>query len=280
MFDYTDKEFNKDFTRHYSLLLQLEEQQYSYAIYEKRTGKLQALKTVTLNNAAPGDMLSKLRISVTNDDMLQVPYHEVKVGFTSSPFTLVPRVLFEDDKAAQYLALSAEIEANTKIYANNVKGVYTRNVFSVNTAAIDYLNDVFERPKIFHAASALLETAYRSREQFADQQLILDIKPGTIHILYFEKREFKFMNQYHYVNKEDFLYYVLLVADQFMIDRNVADLKLSGEIVPDSMLFGELWKFFKNISFLPTNENIELPNELKEKPIYIHNTLLSLDLCE
>ena len=115
MFDYTDKEFNKDFTRHYSLLLQLEEQQYSYAIYEKRTGKLQALKTVTLNNAAPGDMLSKLRISVTKDDALQVPYHEVKVGFTSSPFTLVPRVLFEDDKAAQYLALSAEIEANTKI---------------------------------------------------------------------------------------------------------------------------------------------------------------------
>jgi hypothetical protein len=38
---------------------------------------------------------------------------------------------------------------------------------------------------------------------------------------------------------------VLLVADQFMIDRNTCDLKLSGEIVPDSMLFGELWKFFK-----------------------------------
>jgi len=60
----------------------------------------------------------------------------------------------------------------------------------------------------------------------------------------------------------------------------MCDLKLSGEIVPDSMLFGELWKFFKEISFLQMNENIVLPDALKETPLYIYNTLLSLDLCE
>lgn len=280
MVHFKDKDFNKDFTSHYSLLLQLEEQQYSYAIYEKRTGRLQVLKTVALNANVSGDMLGKLRISVTSDDMLQAPFHEVKVGISYTPFTLVPRVLFEESRAAAYLSLSAEVADNSHVIANNVKGVFTRNVFAIPQPEFDYLNEVFDRPKVFHTASGLLESAYANKEQFADQQIILDIKPGLIHILFFEKREFKFMNQFRYVNKEDFLYYVLLIADQFMVDRNVADLKLSGEIMPDSMLFGELWKFFKNISFLGANENIVLPTELKEKPIYIHNTLLSLDLCE
>ncbi len=280
MLQYLDKDFNKDFTRHYSLLFQLEEQQYSYAVYEKRTGKLQVLKTVQLNNAAPGDMLTKLRISVTSEDMLQAPYHEIKIGISYAPFTLVPRVLFEEDKAERYLSLSAEIASTDTVLSNNVKAVYARNIFALPANETKYLKEVFDHPKFYHIGSGLLELASRMKDQFTDQQLILDIKPGVMHILYFEKREFKFMNQYRYVNKEDFLYYVLLVAEQFMVDRNVCDLKLSGEIVPDSMLFGELWKFFKEISFLQMNENIVLPDTLKETPLYIYNTLLSLDLCE
>mgnify|MGYP003379198417 CR=1 FL=1 len=82
------------------------------------------------------------------------------------------------------------------------------------------------------------------------------------------------MNQFRFVNKEDFLYYVLLVSDQYNIDRENCDLKLSGEIMPDSLLFGELWKFFKTISFVPLNENIVLPKELQEKPFYYYNLSL------
>ncbi|HRF77247.1 MAG TPA: DUF3822 family protein, partial [Chitinophagales bacterium] len=80
MLHFIDKDFNKDFTRHYSLLFQLEEQQYAYAVYEKRTGKLQVLKSIQLNSASSGDILTNLKNSVTADDILQAPYHEAKVG--------------------------------------------------------------------------------------------------------------------------------------------------------------------------------------------------------
>jgi hypothetical protein len=98
--------------------------------------------------------------------------------------------------------------------------------------------------------------------------------------MYFENGEFKFLNQFRFTNKDDFLYFVLLVADQFQIERNSCDVKLSGEIMPDSQLFSEIWKFFKSISFVALNENIVLPQELKEKPMHFYNSLFSLDLCE
>ena len=280
MLHYIDKDFNKDFTKHYSLLFQMEEQQYVYAVYEKRTGKLQVLKSVQLNSAGAGDWLTKLKISVTSEDILQSPYYEIKVGIADAPFVLVPRILFEDNRAAQYLGLNAEVNGNDKVVVNNIKSVFAKNVFACSQAQANYFSEVFDNPKLFHCATGLLESVARVKDSFVDQQMILDIKPGIIHIVYYEKREFKFMNHYRFVNKEDFLYYVLLVADQFMVDRNTCDLKLSGEIVPDSMLFGELWKFFKNISFLQHNETMIIPDDLKEKPMYIYNTLLSLDLCE
>ena len=280
MYQYIDKEFNKDFTKHYSLLFQLDEQQYSYAIYEKRSGNLHVLKSVQLNSASSGDMLNKLRISVTSEDLLQVPFSEVKIGITNTAFTLIPRVIFEEEMTKNYLELSAEVKKEDHILVNNINKIFIKNVFSIPDQEFKYVNDIFSSPKLFHIGTALLETVVRNKDNFFKQQLIIDIKPGILHILFFENKEFKFMNQFRFVNKDDFLYYVLLVADQYAVDRNSCDLKLSGEIMPDSLLFGELWKFFKTISFLPTNENIILPKDMQEKPLYIHNSLLSLDLCE
>lgn len=280
MYNYIDKDFNKDFTKHCSLLFQLEEQQYSFAIYEKRSGLLQVLKTVNLNAASPLEMLNKLKISVTSEDVLQVPFHEVKIGICCTPFTLIPRVIFEEDKKRNYLELTATLENEDNVLVNNINKIFIKNVFSISSRELNYIDEVFPNPKIFHIGTSILENAVRNKDEFFDQQLLLDIKPGVIHILYFEKKEFKFMNQFRFVNKDDFLYYVLLVSDQYNIDRETCDLKLSGEIMPDSLLFGELWKFFKTISFAPINENIVLPKELQEKPFYYYNSLMSLDLCE
>lgn len=280
MVHFVDTDFNKDFTSHYSLLFQLEEHQYTYAVYDKRSGKLQLLKTVAFNSAFAPEAFSKFKVSVTAEDALQAMYKEVKIGVVDSAFTLLPRTIFEEEKAKAYLSLTSPIDDQSTVLVNQVRGIFVRNVFSLPLAISSYLDEVFTHPKWFHASTALMETAIRNRDQFADQQIILDIKPGVMYLMYYAKKEFVFMNQFKYVNKDDFLYYVLLMADQFEIDREHCDLKLSGEILPDSMLYNELWKFFSNISFLQPNEHIILPDALREKPVHMFNSLFSLDLCE
>lgn len=162
---------------------------------------------------------------------------------------------------------------------NNINKLFIKNVFSISSEELNYIDEVFPTPKIMHIGTSILENAVRNKEDFYDQQLILDIKPGVIHILYFEKG-IQIHESVSVCEQGRFLYYVLLVSDQYNIDRENCDLKLSGEIMPDSLLFGELWKFFKTISFVPLNENIVLPEELQEKPFYYYNSLMSLDLCE
>lgn len=280
MMHYADPAFNKDFSSHYTLLFQLEEQQYTYAIYDKRKGALQMLKTVGFNTSNHSDGANRLKISLTSEDILQAPFNEVRVSVVDAPFTLVPRVLFEDGKAADYLRLSAPVGPTDQVMVNQVRGVFIRTVFSVPDWLTAHVQDVFQSPKYYHAATAILEAATRNKDQFAEQQLILDIKPGVVFILYYEKKEFMYLNMFRFVNKDDFLYYVLLIAEEFGIDRTTAMLTLSGEIIPDAQLYDELWKFFSHINFLPANEHIQLPEALQQKPMHMFNTLLSLDVCE
>ena len=280
MVQYTNSEFNKDFAGHYSLLFQLEELQYSYAVYEKRKGRLLVLRTVPFNSGNHPDGMNRLKVSINSDDILQAPFQEVRIGIVQAPFTLVPRVLFDEQLAQASLGLSAPIAADEKVLVNQIRGVFIKNIFSISEGIQQCMQEVFQSPKWYHAGTPLLEAATRNKDQFAGQQLLLDIKHGVLHILYYEKQELMFMNQFRFMNKEDFLYYVLLIAEQYSVDRETADLMLSGEIVPDSQLFGELWKFFKNISFMAPNEHILIPAELQEQPMYMFNSLLSLDVCE
>jgi len=278
MYEFTDKAFNKDFTKHCALLLQLEEHQFAYAIYEKRSGRLQALRHVPIQGNT--GYINKLKLAITNEDMLHVPFHEVRIAVAQTPFTFIPRVLHEEVLNRKYLALNAPVEESDTVLVNNIRSLFIKNIFSMEGEEVSYLEEVFQHPKFFHVTSALLENILRNKDQLSPQQILIDIKQNLMHVMYFENGEFKFLNQFRFTNKDDFLYFVLLVADQFQVDRNTCDVKLSGEIMPDSLLFSEIWKFFQSISFLPLNENIVLPAELSEKPLHIYNSLFSLDLCE
>ena len=278
MYEFTNKAFSKDFTKHCNLLLQLEEHQFSYAIYEKRTGILQVLKTVPVTGSSA--YMNKLKVALTSEDLLHVAFHEIRIAVAKSPFTLIPRAFYEEQLNKKYLALTAPVETGDEIVVNHIRSLFIKNIFSVEGDEMDYLKEVFDKPRFYHISSALLESILRNKDQLNPQQFLIDIKQNLMHLMYFENGEFKFLNQFRFTNKDDFLYFVLLVADQFQVDRNICDVKLSGEIMPDSQLFSEIWKFFRTISFMPLNENIILPAELSEKPMHFYNSLFSLDLCE
>ena len=278
MYEFTNKAFSKDFTKHCNLLLQLEEHQFTYAIYEKRTGILQVLKTVPVTGSSA--YMNKLKVALTSEDLLHVAFHEIRIAVAKSPFTLIPRAFYEEQLNKKYLALTAPVETGDEIIVNHIRSLFIKNIFSVEGNEMDYLKEVFDKPRFYHISSALLESILRNKDQLNPQQFLIDIKQNLMHLMYFENGEFKFLNQFRFTNKDDFLYFVLLVSDQFQVDRNICDVKLSGEIMPDSQLFSEIWKFFRSISFMPLNENIILPAELSEKPMHFYNSLFSLDLCE
>lgn len=280
MEQYIDINFNKDFAHSSSLLLEIDTQQFSFLIYDKQNGKIHALKRMSFNNQLKGTAFTEQLKSIINkEDLLHLLFKETKISLTFQAFTLVPKTIFDEVYKEKYLNHSAHVSMNENIDVNSIHAFFLKNIFSCNSGLKAYLQHAFPGAKFFHLTSSLLEYTAQNNEDFANSQLIIDVHQDVIHLLYMQEKKLLYLNQFQYKNKEDFLYYVLLVCDQLDVDRTLCELKLSGFITIESELYTELYKFFSGISFVPALEHFTVPEELQSLPVHYYTTLMSLHLC-
>lgn len=281
MEQYIDTAFSKDFSHNSSLLLEIETKQVSYLIYDSSNGRIQVLKQMTISGQFNGvSFHEELKNLINKEDLLHLRFASVKINLAMSAFTLVPKLLFEETLMEKYLSFSAQVDTKHAVSVNAVKPFLLKNVFACDAQLKTYLQKTFPDAKIFHLTTALLQFAAQHTDDLASSQLILDVRQDILHILYLQKNELIYLNQFQYKSKEDFLYYVLLVCDQLDINRNECNLQMSGYITTESTIYAELYKFFRNISFAQSREYFILPKELTEVPLHFYNTLMSLHLCE
>ncbi|MBC8046556.1 MAG: DUF3822 family protein [Fimbriimonadaceae bacterium] len=280
MEQFVDASFNRNFTQHYSLLMELERQQLAFVIYDKSTGKIAALKRITFPQGINGsDFSSRLKNIINAEDILHIPVKETKISIAWPAFMLVPETLFEEELAGDYLKYNTHVAEKETTEVNYIRGLTIKNVFVIYKELKKYLSATFPNAKIFHTSTALLEYIQAHKNDMHAAQLIFDVRQDHMHIIYLENKELKFCNQFQFKNKEDFLYFALLVSDQLQIDRNVSDLKLCGYIIEDSVLYNELYKFFRNIGFINTPDHLKLPAASEITSLHYYTTLFSLHLC-
>jgi hypothetical protein len=281
MEQYIDTGFSKDFAHNCNLLLELETQQLAFLICDKQSGKIHALKRLSFNTSTnSAAFLEQLKNVINKEDLLHLPFRETRISLAFHAFTLVPRSMYEESLSEKYLTHSAHVYTKDSVDVNSVKSFFLKNIYSADANLTSYLKQTFPGIKLFHITTSLLEYAAQNKDDFAASQLIIDVRQDMMHILYMQQKEFIYLNQFQYTNKEDFLYYVLLVCDQLDIDRTMCDLKLSGYITSDAILYNELYKFIANISFVQEQEHFKMPEELRNLPMHYYNTLMSLYLCE
>jgi hypothetical protein len=277
---FIDEQFNRDFTRHYSLLLEAEAQQFTYVLYEKNTGKISLLKRTAINTTTNGAGYAEmLKNTIHNDDYLHLPFLDVKISIVLGGFTLVPEVLFEEDRSADYLLTSSHVTYKELTAVNTNSGWGIKTIFTMHRDAQKYLLQLFPSAQLYHVCASLIAYMYHQRAVFAASQLLLDVRNASLHIAYVQNEQLQYINQFHFKNTDDFMYYILLVCDQLHIDRNHCNLMLCGYITEDSMLYNALYKFFINISFTTPQKGFTFPAGMQEKLAYFYNTLLSLHLC-
>lgn len=280
MEQFTDPQFNRDFTQQYSLLIELELQQLAFVLYNSSNGRIAVLKRISMSSFSGGtDAVAAFKKVVNAEDLLHVPVKDVKISFVWNAFTCIPHTMYDEALKEQYLTYAAGSLPHHITAVNYIRPFFIRNVFAVEAALQAYLLQTFPAAVFFHVSTSLLEYAALSKDEKGPAQLILDVRQDLIHLVYISKGELQYCNQFHFKNKEDFLYFILLVCDQLEIDRDNCNLQLSGYITQDSALYNELYKFFRNISFAAVQEHFKISELGPDIAVHYFNTLLNLHLC-
>lgn len=224
-----------------------------------------------------GDHLKNLYIK---DEILKQTYRSVKIGLLNQKNTLVPSDLFVADKKEVYLKNIIPDLQEGSTFFDPLKPLGIVNLYSVNNQFINQLYGYFPNAKIHHSVTSLIMGYRKIAENRTGHQIFLNVRQGLMQISLFDNKELLFCNAFSYESSQDFIYYVMLVFDQFQLKPEGNTVHISGQIIKDSEIYHLLFRYIRHIEMVPFPHYYRMGEKGNGVSNYQYFDLFSLKLCE
>jgi hypothetical protein len=260
IYTFRDTSFNINQAYYYTLLIQINNDSFSYAI----TYKKQLLAWDTNCNLAELSQPQELQ------DELNATYKKVVIGLPADGFTLVPAALFAKHQVANY-ARVLDVKLHDRILAQSLDKqnfiIYKLDESIVSSVQRFDLNNAVYVNKGWIIAAA--------QNNPGNQDIYLHAENGKAEFLNFKNGSIRFYNNFEYKNEQDLAYYAAFVVEELGILTQNVHFKLSGSIQPEDKYSTRLADFFHHITFF-NPQLLELPDQISSQQIL---TLAALSLC-
>lgn len=249
-----DNKFSIDLLDQYNLLLQAGEREFQLIIVDSKSHRCLLLEHYDLfGTESQESYLNTLEHLFRDHHLLMAGFwNGVKLSVKNQKFCLVPASLFDKDKLSAYLGLSCKTEElNDRLfYYKHVKNSAV-TVFAANARLIDWLNERYPNLgiQVLHHTSALTEGILNYNDLSSQQDVFLLLENNMLSIVVTNDHKLAYCNLFHCQNEKEFVRYVLLVFQQFQLDRNTTKTVLWGNIDSKSSWFAELYPYIRNLSF-------------------------------
>ncbi len=168
-------------------------------------------------------------------------------------FTAVPSSLFDKQHMNEYLKFSIKTLSIDKFAYDIIENHSIHNVYipfeSVNNIAKKHFKNVTYK----HATSVLAKTLLDVSKNSYELQFYVHVQPTHFEIIITHKGKLELLNSFQYRTKEDFLYYILFVAEQLKLNPETFKLNFLGDITPEDELFKITYKYIRHVELIEPN---------------------------
>jgi hypothetical protein len=210
------------------------------------------------------DLLRRLDKIYQTDEVLQLAFGKVVVGLDTE-YTLVPEGLNFDASNAESISLKNKIPALGLDFQ-----------FTIDFGLNYKLKSLYPDCSMQHLAASFLLIAQHMHNPESDQ-LFINV-PGN----YFDLVRFKadgqlqLMNRYQYKADTDLLYFLVLAFEKLGLDRENTAVVISGNMEELSPPYNLIYKYFRNVQFLPTGDELQFSKAFDEVSKHEHINLYKL----
>ena len=216
-----------------------------------------------LSVSSAEDLAGQVSNILSKDTFLSKSFADVKVCW-SSDFEIIPTVFFDESEMATDTSFSI------------IMGGEANFIFEVPALINNELKSKFHHIGHFHSGASLIESL-RKQGLAKSDKLFINIQAENIEVVYFDDNgSLRIYNRYEYKAYQDYIYFVLLVADEMKIDREEVKAVLMGEVSQDSQLYEMTHRYFRNLSFISQPEDIHFSKAFIEYPKYFNYPLYNL----
>ncbi|MDY0779263.1 DUF3822 family protein [Tenacibaculum sp. IB213877] len=195
-----------------------------------------------------------------DDKDLQQDFSQITVVHQNNLSTLVPDEFFDKTKLKLYLDFNVKTLSNDHIVFDDLQNLPAKNVYIPFVNINNYLFQNFGEFEYKHHSTLLIDNLLNHSKNNPQKQFFVNVYGSNLDIIVIENEQLLLYNSFSFTTKEDFIYYILFVAEQLQLDPNSFKLVFIGTINKESELYSITYNYVRNIDFI------------KPKSVFLANT--------
>ncbi|MDA3905044.1 MAG: DUF3822 family protein [Bacteroidales bacterium] len=253
---FIDRDFQSDNTKNNRLSIQLRQDGFSFAQIDSISKKVLSIEDYQvpfmLGNEA---FYQNEKVNLRLEDILAEKqihrnnYKSVHFVVDNNFFTLVPTELFESKQVDEYLKQVHQIPENFAVKTDELSFFYSKNVYAVYAPLFYNLTDHFSKFVIKHASTIFIQQMAVLQKMRKGNAVYVHVGATSMHIIAFEDEKLLFSNSFTFKEKEDFIYFILLVYNQLKFKPETVPLLFSGNIDRRSPLYAIAYQYLGDLDF-------------------------------
>lgn len=226
-------------------------------------------------------MVRELSEMLHQERLLQQSFKQIDVAIDNHTFAFIPTPIYQPELQSDYLNGVCSTSQHDMIFADEVEGLGLKNVHSIDARLFDVLEAFFNNYgntfRLYHSATPFLTLTKRLT---ARSEVFVNVQPSQINIAVYKSGKFQLYNTFKYNSAEAFLYYVLLMYQQFELSTYITPVTLTGGIMPDSTIYRLLLTYIKQVKFAKRTKYYQFSPKYSVVPQQFYFDLYSLSVCE
>lgn len=209
------------------------------------------------NELLPVHHLEKFKEFFQKEELFVNKYGSITVSHYNNLITQVPLPFFKEESCKDYLQYTVKVLEDDYVAFDKVTNADLVNVYIPFVHINNYLLDSYKSFTFKHSATVLIENL---RHYGADDKCyyFVNVHKGSMEVVVFKNHSLLLYNVFTYQTEEDFIYYLLFVAEQLEINPEEFFLVFLGEIDEKSSYYKIASEYIRNVSFYQPKELPEL----------------------
>ena len=203
----------------------------------------------------PENLLLKVKEIFKNDANLQHDFSNVTVIHQNNLATLVPNQYFNENNLADYLNYNIKTLTTDFISFDEVENISAKNVYIPYVNINNYLFQNFGEFEYKHHSTILIKKLIETTNT-DKKTMFVNVSKTTFDVVILQHKKVLFSNSFSFETKEDFIYYILFVAEQLELNTEKFPLYFMGAIETTSEIYKITFEYVRNIYFLESKNSI------------------------
>ncbi|MEM9835578.1 MAG: DUF3822 family protein [Bacteroidota bacterium] len=274
-YDIKEIAFDRTKAAQYELSILLGMDSFTYVVKEMRTHQLLVFRALSMTALNLNDWVPQFQRTVQNDELLR-PNHirKIYLSYHTERVTLVPERLFTPGKEMDYLGALADIDLTDACLSEAIPNLEAQLVYAIGEERLEATTRRFSPIRTRHVAAGLLKMWTKQSAQLGHRAIYCCLRDKKLVFAGISSEKIQFFNTFSYETAQDALYYVHLTYQQCGWSPTRIPLYLCGEVVTDSEVYRQLYRFVEDIRFLTFAGPLVIGPQLKTLPQHIYYDLL------